>query len=27
MQLLKIAKNAEGSRPELAWARGYIDRK
>jgi hypothetical protein len=27
MQLLKIAKNAEASRPELAWARGYIDRK
>ena len=27
MQLLKIAKNAEGSRPELAWARGYLDRK
>jgi tetratricopeptide (TPR) repeat protein len=27
MQLLKIAKNAEASRPELAWARGYIGRK
>ena len=27
MQLLKIAKNVEASRPELAWARGYIDRK
>jgi hypothetical protein len=27
MQLLEIAKNAEASRPELAWARGYIDRK
>ena len=27
MQLLKIAKNAEASRPELVWARGYIDRK
>ena len=24
-QLLEIAKNAEGSRPELAWARGYIE--
>ncbi|MGH9628608.1 MAG: hypothetical protein ACRD7E_09765 [Bryobacteraceae bacterium] len=27
MQLLKVAKNAEASRPELAWARGYLDRK
>jgi uncharacterized protein HemY len=25
MQLLEIAKNAEGSRPELTWARGYLD--
>ena len=24
MQLLEIAKNAEVSRPELAWARGYL---
>jgi len=27
MQLLEIAKNAEGSRPELTWARGYLDSK
>lgn len=27
MQLLEIAKNAEASRPELAWARGYVGRK
>jgi hypothetical protein len=27
MQLLEIAKNAEGSRPELTWARGYLDNK
>ena len=27
MQLLKIAKNAEASRPELAWARGYLGKK
>jgi hypothetical protein len=26
MQLLEIAKNAEASRPELAWARGYAAR-
>jgi hypothetical protein len=27
MQLLEIAKNAEGPRPELTWARGYLDNK
>jgi hypothetical protein len=27
MQLLEIAKNAEASRPELAWARGYVGKK
>jgi tetratricopeptide (TPR) repeat protein len=27
MQLLEIAKNAEGPRPELTWARGYLDKK
>jgi hypothetical protein len=27
MQLLEIAKNAEVSRPELVWARGYLGRK
>ena len=27
IQLLEIAKNAEGSRPELIWARGYLDIK
>jgi len=27
MQLLEIAKNAEGTRPELTWARGYLDNK
>jgi tetratricopeptide (TPR) repeat protein len=27
MQLLKIAKNAEGLRPQLAWARDYIRKK
>lgn len=26
MQLLEIAKNAEASRPELVWARGYLRR-
>jgi hypothetical protein len=24
MQLLEIARNADASRPELAWARGYV---
>ena len=27
MQLLEIATNAEGPRPELTWARGYLDKK
>jgi len=27
MQLLEIAKNAEGSRPKLTWARGYLVNK
>jgi len=27
MQLLEIAKDAEASRPELTWARGYLDNK
>jgi uncharacterized protein HemY len=27
MQLLEIAKNADASRPELAWARGYVSKK
>jgi hypothetical protein len=27
MRLLRIAKNAEASRPEVVWARGYVDKK